>query len=220
MRINNGPYGAFVRVPESRPNAPLPPPEASGEDVTPAPTFRRRLYDLLEANNKPGMLLEALTVLLIVVNVVCFMLSTERSLADNTTAWLVFDSVELCTVSRHCFSAQTESLGPPDEFGPNKYHNPQVVTPSHPIQENLTLLKHLNTRRTLAASGKLAALTNKVAPSLLSPLTGGCAFWRPRSAPPRYAEGAKSQTACNTRARVRITWDFLRHFDSPCSSVS
>lgn len=70
------------------------------DDVPPAPTFRKRLFDLLEANNRPGMLLEAVTVLLIVVNVVCFMLSTERSLADNRAAWLVFDSVELCTVSR------------------------------------------------------------------------------------------------------------------------
>lgn len=68
-----------------------------------APSFRRRLFDLLEANNKPGMLLEAATVLLIVVNVVCFMLSTEESLADSGTAWLIFDSVELCTVSS-CFA--------------------------------------------------------------------------------------------------------------------
>ncbi|CAN0321974.1 unnamed protein product, partial [Ectocarpus sp. 12 AP-2014] len=52
-------------------------------DEAPPPTFRRRLYDLLEANTKMGMLLEAVIVLLIVVNVVCFMLSTERSLADS-----------------------------------------------------------------------------------------------------------------------------------------
>lgn len=74
-------------------------PYATGGDVAPTRTCRRRLYDLLEANNKAGMLLEAITVLLIVVNVVCFLLSTEESLADNTTAWRVFDSVELCTVS-------------------------------------------------------------------------------------------------------------------------
>lgn len=71
---------------------------AAGRDVTPAPTFRRRLYDLLEANNKAGMMLEALIVLLIIVNVLCFMLSTESSLADNETAWRIFDTVELCTV--------------------------------------------------------------------------------------------------------------------------
>lgn len=70
----------------------------SSENVAPAPTFRRRLYDVLEANNKTGMVLEALTVLLIVVNVVCFMLSTENSLANNKTAWRIFDTVELCTV--------------------------------------------------------------------------------------------------------------------------
>lgn len=63
------------------------------------PTFRRRLYDLLEANNRAGMLLEAVTVLLIVVNVVCFMLSTERSLKDSSVAWMIFDTVEVCTVS-------------------------------------------------------------------------------------------------------------------------
>ena len=73
---------------------------AVGRDVAPAPTFRRRLYDLLEANNKAGMILEALIVLLIIVNVLCFMLSTESSLADSRTAWRVFDTVELCTV-RH-----------------------------------------------------------------------------------------------------------------------
>jgi len=71
----------------------------SGGDVPAPPTFRRRLYDLLEANNRAGMLLEAVTVLLIVVNVVCFMLSTERSLQDSRTAWLIFDTVEVCTVS-------------------------------------------------------------------------------------------------------------------------
>eukprot|EP00752_Nemacystus_decipiens_P005802 g5248.t1 len=70
-----------------------------GADEAPPPTFRRRLFDLLEANNKTGMLLEAVTVLLIVINVVCFMLSTEESLADSSTAWLIFDYVELCTVT-------------------------------------------------------------------------------------------------------------------------
>lgn len=70
----------------------------AARDVAPAPTFRRRLYDVLEANNKSGMMLEALIVLLIIVNVLCFLMSTERSLADNRTAWLVFDTVELCTV--------------------------------------------------------------------------------------------------------------------------
>lgn len=67
--------------------------------MTPAATFRYRLYQLLEANTKAGMVLEAFTVLLIIVNVVCFMLSTEISLADNTTASNIFDAVELCTVS-------------------------------------------------------------------------------------------------------------------------
>lgn len=66
--------------------------------MAPAPTFRRRLYDLLEANNRAGMVVEAVTVLLIIVNVLCFMLSTERSLADSSTAWAIFDAVELCTV--------------------------------------------------------------------------------------------------------------------------
>lgn len=68
-------------------------------DVEPAPTFRRRLYDILEANNKAGMVLEAIIVLLIIVNVVCFMLSTERSLEDNEKAWAIFDAIEICTVS-------------------------------------------------------------------------------------------------------------------------
>lgn len=45
------------------------------------------------------MILEAITVLLIIVNVVCFMLSTEASLENNDRAWAVFDAIELCTVS-------------------------------------------------------------------------------------------------------------------------
>lgn len=67
--------------------------------MTPASTFRCRLYNLLEANTKAGMVLEAFTVLLIIVNVVCFMLSTEVSLSESSTATMIFDVVELCTVS-------------------------------------------------------------------------------------------------------------------------
>lgn len=44
------------------------------------------------------MVFEAVVVLLIIVNVLCFLLSTERSLDDNKTAQLIFDVVELCTV--------------------------------------------------------------------------------------------------------------------------
>ena len=56
------------------------------------------MYDVLEAKNKTGMVLEGVIVLLIMVNVLCFMLSTQQSLADNSTAWFIFDTVEICTV--------------------------------------------------------------------------------------------------------------------------
>lgn len=61
-------------------------------------SFRRRVYDLLEANNYAGMVLEALLVLLIILNVLCFMLSTEGALENSDTASMIFDTVEVCTV--------------------------------------------------------------------------------------------------------------------------
>lgn len=68
--------------------------------VEPA-SFRLRMYELLAAKTQPGMVLEALTVLLIIVNVLCFLLSTEKALEDNADAWFIFDVVELCTVWMH-----------------------------------------------------------------------------------------------------------------------
>lgn len=73
---------------------------AGSDDVQPTrPGFRRSVYDFLEANTPAGMVLEAITVLLIIVNVVFFMLSTERSMKDKDWFWSVTDVVELCTVS-------------------------------------------------------------------------------------------------------------------------